>query len=162
MPTASLADSRQPRIAGRNQPGIVLAMANDLDGIRHALTVARERGYAEVELEDGDLKFKAVLGSAPKRQPSSAVVALPATPEEAEAAEPGLEEIRSPLVGFFKPTEPLVAGAAVEQGEVVGVVASLGDIPYSVESPVSGEIVEVLVGPDEAVEYGQVIAKVRS
>lgn len=153
MPKASLADSARFGILG--------PMGSDLEGIRHALTIARSRGYSEVAVEEGDLKFRATLEPAAKKAtagPARADATSPAVEEE-----PGLEEIRSPLVGYYRPSDsPLAVGQTLTVGDVVGVVASLGEIPYAVEASVAGEVAEVLVEPDQPVEYGQVLAKVRA
>ena len=133
---------------------------SDLEAIRHALTVARAKGFAEVELEVGDLEFSAKLEPDAKRKPRSApkVNAQPA-----EEAEPGEQaaEILSSLVGYYRPAEPpLEVGREVSEGEVVAVIAALG-LANEVESPVSGEVLEVLVEANQPVEYGQVLAKVK-
>jgi acetyl-CoA carboxylase biotin carboxyl carrier protein len=133
--------------------------SHDLDGIRHALGIASERGYAEVSIRSGDLRFSAVLEPRSKKRSSQA----PSVAQEDEADQSAaLHEIVAPLVGYFRPADPpLEVGATVEPGAVVGVVASLGDIPYAVESSFSGEVVEVLVASGDAVEYGQPIARVK-
>jgi len=133
--------------------------SHDLDGIRHALGIASERGYAEVSIRSGDLRFSAVLEPRTKKRPTKA--ALSQQDGDMEPAET-LHDIVAPLVGYFRAADPpLEVGALVEPGSVVGVVASLGDIPYAVESSVSGEVIEVLVANGDAVEYGQPIARVK-
>lgn len=133
--------------------------SHDLDGIRHALGIASERGYAEVSFRSGDLRFSAVLEPRSKKRTD----AVATVPRETDA-EPGpmVHDIVAPLVGYFRAADPpLEVGALVEPGAVVGVVASLGDIPYAVESSFSGEVVEVLVESGDSVEYGQPIARVK-
>ena len=51
-------------------------------------------------------------------------------------------------------------GRTVKKGEVVAIVAALG-IANEIESKVSGDVVEVLVDTNQAVEFGQLLAKVR-
>jgi len=130
----------------------------DLDAIRHALTVARDRGFAEVTIESDDLEFKAVLSAqkakaAPKRAATN--------DSESEAAEPGLAEITASLVGYYAPaSKPLAVGETVAEGDIVAQIIQLG-IVNDVESKVSGEVVEVCVEPNQAVMYGQVMARVK-
>lgn len=133
--------------------------SHDLDGIRHALGIASERGYAEVSIRSGDLRFSAVLEPRSKKRSGTA---SPTRQEGEVELAPNLHDIVAPLVGYFRAADPpLEVGATVEPGAVVGVVASLGDIPYAVESSFSGEVVEVLVASGDAVEYGQPIARVK-
>jgi acetyl-CoA carboxylase biotin carboxyl carrier protein len=126
----------------------------DVDLVRHALTVARSRGFAEVELSSEDGAFSARLSPAP---PSAKTQAMAAEVSE----EPQMGEIRAQLVGYYRETkEPLAVGKAVKKGEVVAIIAALG-IANDVESKVTGEVVEVLVAPNEPVQFGQPLAKVR-
>jgi biotin carboxyl carrier protein len=132
--------------------GTLLTM--DVDLVRHALSVARDRGFAEVELSGKDGAFSARLDPIP----SSGAAAKPGVQDEAELQ---IGEIRSSLVGFYRPaTEPLEVGRTVQKGEVVAIVVALG-IANDVESKVSGTVVEVIAAPNQSVEYGQVLAKVR-
>jgi biotin carboxyl carrier protein len=125
----------------------------DVDLVRHALSVARSRGFAEVELSSDEGSFSARLDS----RPSSARASATAEPSN----EPSFGEIRSSLVGYYgELKDPLVVGRQVKKGEVVAIVAALG-IANDVESKVTGEVVEVLVEPDQPVDFGQLLAKVR-
>ena len=134
-------------------------MADDrLDVIRHALRVACEHGYTEVELNFDGTQFEAKLASVGGRADSSATVA--AILDEAPP-ESGLIEITAPVVGYLKEGgQAMKVGQMVEKGAPVAVVAALG-LANDVESPASGEIVEVLVAPGQPVEYGQALATVR-
>jgi biotin carboxyl carrier protein len=137
-------------------------MASDLEGIRHALTIARNRGYAEVSVEDGDLKFRAALEPLAVKRTAVQQASDASQEGASEHDDPGFEEIRSPLVGYFRPGDiPMVEGQVLKVGDIVGVVASLGDIPYAVEATVAGEVVDVLVQADQPVEYGQVLMTVK-
>ena len=124
----------------------------DVDLVRHALSVARDRGFAELELTSKAGSFSARLDPiAPK--PGAQKAAQP-------AAEPQLGEIKSSLVGFYRAArEPLEVGRTVQKGEVVAIVVALG-LANDVESKVSGTVVELLIKQDQPVQYGQVLAKV--
>jgi acetyl-CoA carboxylase biotin carboxyl carrier protein len=127
----------------------------DPELVRHALGVARQHGFAEVELGIGEESFTAKLDcmppkSSPQKQAAGQI-----------AMEPELQTIAATLVGYYRPTKtPLQVGAVVKKGDIVAVIAALG-IANDVESKVSGEVVEVLVEPNQPVEYGQAIAKVK-
>lgn len=127
----------------------------DLELVRHALSVAREHGFAEVELAIGEQSFTARLDLTPQRKPSSKASAVQ------EPAEPELLTITSSLVGYYREAKtPLKVGNTVKKGDVVAIVSALG-IANDVESKHSGEVVEVLVEPNQPVEYGQALAKVK-
>ncbi len=135
--------------------GILPAMPGlDLQLVRHALTLARESGCAEVELALGEESFSARLEPLP-------APFLPTTPGDEPSVEPEPVPIRAPLVGYYQEAkEPLAVGRKVTKGEVVAVVAALG-IANDVESPADGEVAEVLVEPGQGVQFGQPLARVR-
>jgi biotin carboxyl carrier protein len=69
--------------------------------------------------------------------------------------------VTAPAVGYFRESAtPLEAGAVVEAGQVVAEVVGLG-LANDVTTPVDGEVVEVLVAAGDAVEFGQVLARVK-
>ena len=126
----------------------------DADTIRHALETARSHGFAEVELTANDGSFSAKL--LPVARPKKSVTSADCEP----VADP-LLRIESGFVGYYRPIDgALTVGAEVKAGSVVAAIASLG-IANDVESKVSGEVFEVCVEPNQAVEYGQLIALVR-
>jgi biotin carboxyl carrier protein len=63
-----------------------------------------------------------------------------------------LVPVLSPGVGYARPSAS--PGTSVRAGDKVGVVDVLG-IPQEVVAPVDGLVVEILVEPGEAVEYGE-------
>lgn len=129
----------------------------NLDLVRHALTVAREQGFAEVEITEGDLRFSAVLE--PKKRVARPAALTPA--EDVPDAGPALVEIKAGLVGYYRRAGVgLEVGGMVESGQIVAAIAALGLIS-EIESPSAGEVVEVLVEPDAPVQYGQVLARIR-
>lgn len=132
----------------------------DLETIRHALAVARQNGLSDVQLEAGGSAFSAVLaGNGVKPKPSAK--SDPAEVKTADAPPSNEKPITSPCVGFYKPIDSVfVAGKPVEKGQIVATIQALG-LANDVESPVAGEILEVLVAPDQAVEFGQILATVK-
>ncbi|MGV3615093.1 MAG: acetyl-CoA carboxylase biotin carboxyl carrier protein [Fimbriimonas sp.] len=127
----------------------------DLEIVRHALGVARQNGFAEVEVAVGEASFSARLDPMPPGAPKPAAVSE--SPQE-----PPLTDVKAPMVGYARPGRvSLTVGEEVQKGQVVAVIEALG-LANDVESPVAGEIVEVLVAPGDPVQYGQVMARVRS
>lgn len=130
----------------------------DFDSIRHALSIARERGFAEVALEDGEIEFKAVLEPAKSAKPRASAAS---TVGETADDIPAFADITAPLVGYYAPgRKPLAVGDKVSQGDIVAVISQLG-IANDVESRVSGEIVEVLIEENQPVMFGQVLARIK-
>ncbi len=130
----------------------------DIDLIRHALTVAQEHGFAEIELGLDGASFKARLEAGAKKKAAPAKSAEPALLN----GEAGVKYIRSPIVGFYRiGPKALEQGKSVSTGDVVAVVNALG-IANEVESKVAGEVVEVLVKDGQGVEFGQILAKVKA
>lgn len=125
----------------------------DLELVRHAIRVARKRGYAEVEIGNEGWQFHAVL------EPG---VKLPvAQLKEEPVVQPAAAAIRAPLVGYYKANDPpLKSGQDIKKGDLVGGILALG-IPNDVEAEISGVIDEVLVRDGEAVEFGQALATLR-
>ena len=82
-------------------------------------------------------------------------------------SEPGLYEVPSPLLGIFhrapKPGElPLIeVGAQVEEDTVIGIIEVM-KLMNSVRAGMKGRVVEILVENGEAVEYGQILLRVRA
>jgi biotin carboxyl carrier protein len=129
----------------------------DLETVRHALSLARKHGFAEVELSVGESAFTASL--APGAAPASAGVAGDSGPQS--PVEPEFKAIKSTLVGYYRPGKvQLQVGQVVKKGDVVATIAALG-LANDIESTLSGEIVEVLVQPEQPVEFGQPLALVR-
>lgn len=124
----------------------------DLELVRHALKVARNNGFTEVGLKVADAEFTAKLRPmAPTAKP----------PEQPTPEETKPHAVTSTFVGYYREAkQPLRVGQVVEKGDLVAVVAALG-IANDVESKVSGEVIEVLVEPNQPVEYGQPLARVR-
>lgn len=127
------------------------------ESLRHALEIARQRGYAEVEVSLGSLQFQAVLeprATKPRSQPTQGVAAV----EEG----PKLSKITSPVVGYFREGKvALTPGAPVKKGDIVAVIEALG-LANEVEATESGEVQEVLVNAGDPVDFGKVLATLKA
>lgn len=131
----------------------------DFDLVRHALDVAVQSQMNEVELEVGEAKFSAVIEkkAAPK---SVATQVVETAPQPQTEPEPASKPIKAPSVGIFRTAKvPLIAGATVEKGDVVGTVFALG-ISSDIQSSLAGTIADILVEDGDPVEYGQPIMEV--
>src|SRR5438105_2407590 len=113
----------------------------DLEALRYALAVARNRGFAEVEIRSGASMFEARLdlSTRPANAPHQAAIGA------SEPAAPKGLEITATLVGYYEEAKPaLQIGKRVERGERVATITALG-LANDVEASVTGEVVEVLV-----------------
>lgn len=129
----------------------------DADVVKHALTVARENGYAEVEIVSGEARFSASLEPAPRKKKPAPVI----DPATGEVVVPEVLSIKATHVGYFRADGgKLTVGQTVAKGDAVASIATLG-LANDIESTVSGEITEVFVKDGDPVQFGQVIAQVK-
>ena len=81
-------------------------------------------------------------------------------------SEPGLFEVPAPLLGIFyrapKPGEPpfIEVGSKVAEDTVIGIIEVM-KLMNSVRAGVQGEVVEILAKNGAAVEYGEILLRVR-
>jgi len=73
-------------------------------------------------------------------------------------AERGRRQITSPAVGYYLPRAGLAPGTQVRAGDVIGHVDVLG-VRQDVVAPEDGVLVGLAAEAGEAVEYGQVLAR---
>lgn len=106
--------------------------------------------------------------------PAAAVVAtpIPSAPAATEsrpapaAAEAGLVEIKSPMVGTFyrsaSPDSPTFVeeGARVEKGKTVCIIEAM-KLMNEIEAEISGTVVKVCVANEAPVEFGTVLFLIR-
>ncbi|MBB3728861.1 acetyl-CoA carboxylase biotin carboxyl carrier protein [Nonomuraea dietziae] len=124
---------------------------------------------AAVSLRLGDCALEVTWASAAT---AAQVVAAPAVPAQAPAAaeeaveDPALTAVTAPLVGtFYHAPEPGAApyvrvGDRVRAGQTVGVVEAM-KLMNQVVAEQEGEVVEVVAGNAEPVEYGQALVRIR-
>ncbi len=147
----------------------------DLERIKQLIDVMRENDLVELQIEHDDDKI--VLKRA---QPQPAVSALPMIRPESYAAsetpaganlppvakQEDLVEIKSPIVGTFYATPSpdseayVEVGSAVDPQTVVCIIEAM-KVMNEIKAETEGTIVEVLVTNGQAVEFGQVLFKVR-
>ncbi len=150
----------------------------DLKKIKQLIDIMKENGLVEIEIEHDDDKI--VLKRA---QPQQAFTSVPmmmsesapgpggsagvgASSRPAAASQENLVEIKSPIVGTFYATpspdsEPYVeVGSVVNPHTVVCIIEAM-KVMNEIKAETDGTVVEVLVTNGQAVEYGQVLFRVR-
>lgn len=139
--------------------------------VAEILRILEESSFDQLSLEMDGVKLNLQRGSAAPHAADSppAPPPLPNSllqPKAKPPSEPGLLEISSPLVGIFyltpKPGEP----PFVELGTKVGIETVIGIIEvmklmHTVHAGVKGTVAEILVKNGTAVEYGEVVMRVR-
>jgi acetyl-CoA carboxylase biotin carboxyl carrier protein len=161
-----------------------MAMAEkgiDLKKVKELIEIMKQNGLEELEIKQGDQKI--FLRRSPRQSSAGQIVtAVPMMPQEyvappasqgAETAgqtapkqEENLIEIKSPIVGTFyaQPTpdsDPYVeVGSSVEPQTIVCIIEAM-KVMNEIKAETSGTIAEVLVNNGQAVEYGQVLFKLR-
>jgi acetyl-CoA carboxylase biotin carboxyl carrier protein len=146
-------------------------MAEDMDlkKIKELIDIMKDNDLAELEIKHGDDKIMLKRTSAQQQ----IITAIPAYAGQdasgggaAAAKDDGLIDIKSPIVGTFyaKPSpdsEPYVeAGSHVNPQTVVCIIEAM-KVMNEIKAEISGTIAKILVTNGQAVEYGQVIFKVK-
>jgi acetyl-CoA carboxylase biotin carboxyl carrier protein len=153
---------------------------SDLQKIKKLIEIMKQNELLEVEIKHGDDKIflkrcqaqpalgpvvtatpmiKPESGTAPAGSEGIEVLSRPPAPED-------LVEIKSPIVGTFYVTaspksEPYVEpGSTVKPQTVVCIIEAM-KVMNEIKAETSGTIVEILVTNGQAVEYGQVLFKVK-
>lgn len=129
----------------------------DAEVVKHALQVARDHGFAEVELANGETQFRASLEVIPRKRPRPEAT----DSDDVAGEETTLLPLKSSYVGYLRlDGGKLEVGQVIAKGDVVASVATLG-LANELESSVTGEIVEVFVMDGDPVQFGQVLAQVK-
>jgi acetyl-CoA carboxylase biotin carboxyl carrier protein len=154
----------------------------DLEKIQQLIKIMKENDLLEVEIKHGDDKVflkrsqpnnsAGTVTAVPMLTPSIPITHAPAKASEQVLAaaeteqQEKLVEITSPIVGTFfaKPgpdSEPYVdVGTHVENQTVVCILEAM-KVMNEIKAEIKGTIVEILVENGQAVEYGQVLFKVK-
>lgn len=144
--------------------------------VAEIMRILEESSFDSLSLEMDGVKLNLQRRSpVPARQtadPGPAPVSTPAsvlgraTPKAKPPSEPGLLDISAPLLGIFyrapKPGEPpfIEVGSKVEKDTVIGIIEVM-KLMNSVHAGVKGKVVEILVQNSAAVEYGEILMRVR-
>ena len=156
---------------------------NDLERIQELLEIMKENDLVELEISHGHDKIK--LKRAGGEQPvlaampivgagvpaangngGSGPVGWPGAETAAAGVDDGLVEIKSPMVGTFYGTPSPDSDAFVEvdsqvdEQTVVCIIEAM-KVMNEIKAEMSGTIAEILVKSGEAVEFGQVLFKVK-
>jgi acetyl-CoA carboxylase biotin carboxyl carrier protein len=149
----------------------------NIDEIRELINLATETGIAELEVQRGEDRVRIRRGSAPPQefvvaQPghvSAAPAPAPGSPEprDANATDPGLTLVKSPIVGTFyeapAPGSPpfVRMGERVEPGKVLCIIESM-KLMNEIEAEVAGIVESKLVMNGQPVEYGEAMFAIRA
>lgn len=128
----------------------------DLDLIRHALKTASDHGFGSVEVGLGDDRFEA------KFEPTKLEARKKSASTLEADAQANLKTVTASAVGYYRLGQtPLQIGSQVNEGDVVAEIVALG-LKNEVVAKWSGTVTQVLVVPEQAVEYGQALAILRT
>jgi acetyl-CoA carboxylase biotin carboxyl carrier protein len=153
----------------------------DIQKIKQLIKIMKENELSEIEIKHGDDKI-ALKRAQPQGFISPPVAAVPVVSHESfavgaaaqaggtagsEAAGEDLAEIKSPIVGTFYATpspdseDYVEVGSRVDSQTVVCIIEAM-KVMNEIKAEVSGTISEVLVSNGQAVEYGQVLFRVKA
>lgn len=139
--------------------------------VAEIMRILEESSFDQLTLEMDGVKLDLQRGSALRQVADHAPAPVAPTNSPLQTkpkppSEPGLLEIPAPLIGIFhvapKPGEPpfVELGSKVAEQTVVGIIEVM-KLMYTVHAGVKGEVAEILVKNGTAVEYGEVLMRVR-
>ena len=155
----------------------------DIKEVRELVEMMKENDLVELEIVDGDSKVhlkrpqpQQVITQMPMQMPmpmpaayAQAPASAPAAaaPAAAPATDPNLKQIKSPIVGtFYKAPSPdsdpyVSVGANVGKDSIVCIIEAM-KVMNEIKAECSGTIVEICCEDGQAIEYGQVLFKVKA
>ena len=149
----------------------------DLNQIKEIIELMKIHDLGEFEIEEEALKLRIKRGAseAPAVQyapaphaPAPANTGASAPAGKAEPAEePGIEYVRSPMVGTFyrapSPESPpfVDEGSTVNNDTVVCIIEAM-KVMNEIQAEIKGGVVAILVDNGETVEYGQPLMKIKT
>jgi acetyl-CoA carboxylase biotin carboxyl carrier protein len=141
--------------------------------VAEIMRLLEDSSFDHLSLEIDGMKLHLQRSSAKSTRPGPAGTPEQTAPPPPRLArkhkppsEPGLCEVPSPLLGFFyrapKPGEPpfVEVGSRVEADTVIGIIEVM-KLMNTVQAGVKGEVVEILTEDGAAVEYGEILLRVR-
>ncbi|HUK48358.1 MAG TPA: biotin/lipoyl-containing protein [Terriglobales bacterium] len=138
--------------------------------VAEIMRILEDSSFDQLSLEMDGVKLNLQRGSAAQQSHDSPPVPPPSnslvqrTPKP--PSEPGLLEVPCPLVGIFyvapKPGEPpfVKVGSKITEETVIGIIEVM-KLMHTVHAGVKGEVAEILVKNAAAVEFGEVLMRVR-
>lgn len=153
----------------------------DLERVRTLMEMMEKHGLTEVSLKQGEQQWKFRRGpetvqmvggpafampSMPTAAPAPAAASAPAAAAPAADPNAGMALIKSPTVGTFyaapSPADPayVTVGSRVSPDTVVCQVEAM-KVFNQIAAECAGTIAEILVKNGDAVEFGQVLFRVR-
>ena len=143
----------------------------DTETIMQLINALDHTGWKTFEIEDNGFHLKIerdLLGGTPAPvavvQPSSVVPATVSAPAPAPAAaQAGVKEITSPLVGIFHQVDednPVKAGEVYQKGQPICLIEAM-KLMNEINMPEDGEITYIAVETNDTVEFGQVLMQYR-
>jgi acetyl-CoA carboxylase biotin carboxyl carrier protein len=150
----------------------------DLKELKQVVDLMKRSDLIEFEIEEENLKLRIKRDSQTAGLPLQAVAPQPPAPAQAQSSpaapaaaaaqvvEPGIEVVKSPMVGTFyrapNPDSPVFidVGGSVTPESVVCIIEAM-KVMNEIQAEVSGTVTEVLVENGQSVEYGQPLFKVK-
>lgn len=159
----------------------------DLKKIKELIEIMKENALVEMEIKNGDNKIflkrsephpsvGGGFGGIPELRPESSVpqtihaggkeAVIHTYASQASISSKDYVEIKSPIVGTFYATPSpdsehyVEVGSKVEPQTVVCIIEAM-KVMNEIKAETSGTIAEILVTNGQAVEYGQVLFKVK-
>ena len=147
--------------------------------LRKLLALFRDSDLEEIEVQHSfwhGTRIRLTRSRAPSPVAPAAAVPVapiastappePASPAPAGKTDDGLHEVLSPMVGTFyraasPEADPFVSeGDRIESGQTLCIIEAM-KIMNEIPADVQGEVVEILVGDAQPVEYNQALFKIR-
>ena len=140
--------------------------------LRKLLELFRDSDLEEIEVQHSfwhGTRIRLTRSRAPSPvAPAAPMPIAPTVPTASTEPAPddGLHEVLSPMVGTFyrspsPEADPFVSeGDRIESGQTVCIIEAM-KIMNEIPADVQGEVVEILVGDGQPVEYNQALFKIR-
>jgi acetyl-CoA carboxylase biotin carboxyl carrier protein len=154
----------------------------DIDQLKQILTLVRDHGLSELEIEQGGTRIRvrkesgvavaSVAGHGTQSLASAAAMPAAPAPPTAIASATADEEIelavvKSPIVGtFYRSAEPgappfVEIGSSVKKGQVLCIIEAM-KLMNEIDSEYDGDVVNIYVENGQAVQYGERLFAIRA
>jgi len=144
----------------------------DVQKIKDLIKIMKENDLVKIDIQHGDdrISLRRAEPPQPVTMANPMIASLPGGPSDARPAgfkvPDDLLEIKSPIVGTFYETPSPDSDPYVEIGshvapQVVVCIIEAMKVMNEIKAEVDGTIVEKCVANGQAVEYGQVLFKVK-